>query len=227
MTFTRFAIYYAPPAKAGWTRFATAWLGWDMEAGRTVAHPEIGGLPVAEISQTPRKYGLHGTIKPPFRLADGMTLDGLQQAVAALGADLAPVSTERLHLARLGRFLALRPSGETPALNALAARCVRELDAFRAPAGPEELARRRAGGLTDRQEANLVQWGYPYVMEDFRFHITLTGRLPKHDLAPVERALEQALSPALPDRFTVPDLALVGEAEDGRFHLIHRYTLSG
>ena len=36
-------------------------------------------------------------------------------------------------------------------------------------------------GLTDRQEALLTQWGYPYVMEEFRFHITLTGALdPAH-----------------------------------------------
>ncbi len=227
MTFTRYAIYYAPPHAADWSRFGASWLGWDMEAGTEVAHPAIDGLDVAAITATPRKYGLHATMKPPMRLAEGASRAELEAACAALAASRPPVTLDGLHLARLGRFLALRPSGDEGALVALAAACVRDLDAFRAPAPKAELARRRAAGLSPEQERNLTDWGYPYVMDQFRFHITLTGKLPKGQLPAVAEALQEQLIPLLPTPFVISDLALMGEDTDGRFHLLHRYALTG
>ncbi len=227
MTFTRYAIYFAPPAAADWTKFATSWLGWDIENGAEVAHPVIDGIDVAAVSEVPRKYGLHGTMKPPFRLRTGQSLSALQSACATLAASRAPVAMEGLEIARLGRFLALRPLGHAEQLNALAAACVHELDDFRAATSEAELARRRAANLTRDQEANLIQWGYPYVLASFRFHITLSGRLDKPTLVKVQSALDTHLGPLLPTPFEITDLTLMGEAEDGRFHLIHRYALSG
>lgn len=226
MHFSRFALYYAPPEGAAWTDLATAWLGWDMTTGAPVAPPDAGDLPVGDITARPRKYGLHGTIKPPFRLAEGKTRAQLETEAEALCARLAPVTLDGLEVAQLGRFLALRPTGEATALADLAAACVEGLDAFRAPAPEAELARRRAAGLTPTQEAHLQRWGYPYVMDEFRFHITLTGRLGD-DLDPVKTWLTDHLGPLLPQPFHIPDMALVGEDSDGRFHLLHRYTLSG
>ena len=227
MDFSRYAIYYAPPQTAAWAILATDWLGWDMAAGAPARHPEAGGLNVADITERPRKYGLHGTIKPPFRLAPGTDPLALADRVQALCDRLAPVRMDGLAVARLGSFLALRPQGDTRALGHLAAACVEDLDGFRAPAPETELARRRGAGLSDRQERYLQRWGYPYVMEEFRFHITLSGRLNKSVLPQVETWLSRQLDPLLPRPFEIADLALVGEGPDGKFRLIHRYTLSG
>ncbi|OIQ45859.1 MAG: phosphonate metabolism protein [Roseobacter sp. MedPE-SW] len=227
MTFTRYAIYYAPPATADWSVFATQWLGWNMETGQSAAQPVISGLDLADITAVPRKYGLHATLKPPMRLARNHSLADLQEACAQLAARQAPVTLEGLHLARLGRFLALRVSGDETALGDLAAACVRDLDAFRAPASEAELEKRRAAGLSPAQEANLSAWGYPYVLDQFRFHVTLTGKLPKAALPDVETALEAHLLPLLPRPLEIRDLALVGEDAEGLFHMIQRYTLSG
>jgi len=227
VTFTRYAIYYAPPADAEWSRFGASWLGWDMETGQSLPHPAGTGLDVAAVTDVPRKYGLHATLKPPMRLAAGQTRAALETACTALAAAQKPVSLDGMHLARLGRFLALRPIGDQTALNALAAACVTELDPFRATASEAELGRRRTAGLTPEQDGNLTRWGYPYVLDQFRFHITLTGKLPKPDLPAVEDALNTHLVPLLPAPFMISDLALAGEASDGKFHLIHRYALSG
>lgn len=227
MTFTRYAIYFAPPAKAEWSQFAAQWLGWDMERGCRLTQPEISGLDLEAITEVPRKYGLHATLKPPMRLAPGTCLDALQEACTALAAHQPPVTLDGLHLARLGRFLALRVTGDETALGHLAAACVQDLDAFRAPAPMAELEKRRGAGLTPAQEQNLLAWGYPYVLDQFRFHITLSGRLPKADLPAVETALETHLVPLLPRPFEIRDLALVGEDAAGRFHMIHRYALTG
>lgn len=227
MTFTRYAIYYAPPAQAEWSRFGASWLGWDMAAGRSLPQPEGTGLELSAITEVPRKYGLHATLKPPMRLAEGQTQSGLEAACAELAATQTPVSLVGLHLARLGRFLALRPTGDEAALNSLAAACVTELDRFRAPPSQAELDRRRGAGLSPEQDENLTLWGYPFVLEQFRFHITLTGKLPKPDLPAVEAALEERLIPLLPAPLIIRDIVLAGEGPDGRFHLIHRYALSG
>jgi len=175
---------------------------------------------------TPRKYGLHGTLKPPFRLNERLTQQGLEAATSDLAASLVPAMCDGLELSQLGRFLALTPSGDMAALQRVAAACVRDLDVFRAPAPEAELARRRKAGLSPRQEALLMQWGYPYVMEEFRFHLTLSGRLSKDALAGWAETARRNL-PDLPTPFVIDQIALCGERKDGRFELIQRYTLAG
>ena len=228
MDYTRHAIYYAPEPGPLAT-FGARWLGWDAEAGAPLAHPTVPDLPqpVGKITETPRKYGLHGTIKPPFRLAPGTTENALNDALAAFCADQPAVTLDGLDLAQLGRFLALRPEGDETALNALAAETVRVLDAFRAPLSDAELTRRRTANLSPEQDALLLQWGYPYVMESFRFHITLTGKLPKAQARQTAQVLKAHLAPLLPQPFRIATLSLMGEADDERFHLIARHELTG
>lgn len=227
MDYRRFALYYVPPADAGWARFATRWLGWDMVAGRGVDHPAGIALDLAAITAVPRRYGLHATLKPPFRLAAGRDRAGLEAACETLAAGLAPARAEGLDLAPLGRFLALRPVGDAAALNALAAAWVTGLDDFRAPPEAAETARRNQTDLTAAQAANLARWGYPFVLGEFRFHITLTGRLDPALLAQVRAVLAQHLLPQLPAPFVVADVALAGEGPDGRFRLLRRFPLTG
>ncbi len=223
MSYTRFAIYFVPPdgALAG---FGARWLGWDLATGSAVAQPDLDGL--ATITRTPRKYGFHGTLKPPFRLADGCDPDGLERAVQAVAAACAPACCEGLYLSRIGRFLALTPVGDTGGIERVAATCVRALDEWRAPPDAAELERRRRARLTERQDALLTRWGYPYVMEEFRFHMTLTGRVAPDE---VDRWRETATAhmPELPAPFELDAIALVGERKDGHFELIQRYTLTG
>ena len=226
MEFRRYAVYVTlPPGELA--DVTAAWLGWDVEAGRTVPHPEIPGLDVAAITETPRKYGFHGTVKPPMRLADGTAPEALAADLEALCQSLAPVTLDGLHVSRLGSFLALVPVGDAASLSALAAAVVKGLDAHRAAPSEAELTRRRANGLSPAQEANLIRWGYPYVMAEFRYHMTLSGRLSEDMTTRAIAELEPLLGPVLPRPFTITDLSLVGEGDDGFFRLIHRYTLSG
>lgn len=226
--FRRYAIYYAAP-KGDLADFAASWLGWDPVAGAQVAHPNIANLPlpVADITATPRKYGFHGTIKPPFFLADSRSVEELANAMGSLAERLSPASLEGLQLSAIGRFLALTIVGDQTPLADLAAAVVKELDGFRKPPSEAELTRRRAGGLSARQEELLQAWGYPYVMDQFKFHLTLSGKLSKSEVTATRNALSPLLEPILPKPFTISELCLFGEAEDGMFHVIHRYGLSG
>lgn len=228
MNFSRYALYFTPPP-GPLAALGAAWLGWDPVAGRAVAHPAMPGVPapIAEITREPRRYGLHATMKPPFRLAEGQTADALEAAFARFCAHGAPVVLDGLTVAPLGRFLALVPEGDTSALDALAAATVRTFDPFRAPPTAAELARRRTAGFSPAEEALLVQWGYPYVMEAFRFHITLTGRMPRADIPGLRDMLAEHLRPHLARPFRIDALSLAGEDETGRFHVIHRHPLAG
>lgn len=221
--FKRFAVYYAPEAG----RFADAtaqWLGWDPVTGTEVSQPDLG-VDLAALTADPRKYGFHGTIKPPFRLADGVDAATLGTAVAALARTLAPVQMQGLQFLALAGFLALVPTGDTAALSALAATVVTVLDPLRAPLTAAERARRRPDRLTPRQCDLLDHYGYPYVLEEFQFHLTLSGPLTAAQHALLCPLATACLAPHLHQPFAVSALCLFGEAVEGRFHLIHRYPL--
>lgn len=226
--FQRFALYYVPRA-GEMAEAAAAWLGWDIARGRAVAQPRLAGLPapLADLTAAPRRYGFHGTIKAPFRLASDASPRMLATACAALAEALPPVRMAGLRLSALGGFLALTPEGDDTALLTLGAEVVSGLDRFRAPLTDAEIARRRPDRLSPRQRDLLDLWGYPHVMEEFRFHLTLTGDLPPDQRDATARVLEHWLLPILPQPFAVEDICLAGEDAAGRFHLVSRHALTG
>ena len=218
----RFAIYYAPRDGA-FADAAACWLGWDLARGCAVAQPKVAGL--AELTADPRKYGFHGTIKPPFRLAEGVTAADLADGVAQLARTLRAVQMPGLQMVSLEGFLAMIP-GPDAALSDLSAEVVRVLDPFRAPLTEAEVARRRPETLTDRQRDLLAIYGYPYVMEEFQFHLTLSGHLASEDTTRLQLAAKAHFAGLIPQPFAVQDLCLCGEDQAGWFHLLHRYPLS-
>ena len=228
MNFQRYAIYYTPP-QGDLADFGSSWLGWDIRTGKPVTRPHIPGLsePIQDLTETPRRYGFHATLKPPFRLAENRTEQVLQTALAALAKTLSPIALGGLKLIALGRFLALVPKSDTKPLAQLAAKCVRDLDCFRAPLTAQEIARREASTLSDSQKEHLARWGYPHVMEDFKFHITLTGKLGKTTRSQTSAALQNALQPVLEQVLNIDRIILAGESETGYFHQISSARLTG
>jgi hypothetical protein len=141
-----------------------------------------------------------------------------------LGAFAAPL----LCLARISGFWALVLSENCPAMDRLAAACVEDLDHFRAPAPEAELVRRRLAGLSPRQEALLQRWGYPYVMEEFRFHLTLTARLHGEEGETVGSTLAALVAPLCREPLWIDALCLFHqESRDAPFRVVRRYPLTG
>ena len=227
--YARYAVFWAPQAGSGLARFGAAWLGWDAEAGCDVAQPDVPlPRPLDQITSTPRRYSFHGTLKPPFRLAEGTDAAALDHATRELAARIAPVTAPGLTPSAGLGFLALMPTAPDPALDALAAACTRGLDRFCAPSDPAELAQRRARGLTPRQDTNLTRWGYPYVLDDFRFHLTLSGRLRPGEAAALIEAVNALAAPHLEPVLHIDDLCLFGDpGGGGGFRLLRRYPLTG
>ena len=227
-SYSRFALYHSPPPGPLADKTA-AWLGWDAESASECEQPHLDGLPddPEHLTRAPRKYGFHATLRAPFRLVGTLDESALRDAVAELAAMLAPVTLAGLQVAALGRFLALRPVGGIAALEAFAGDIVRGSNGWRAPMSDAERARRRPESLTPDQRALLDEWGYPYVFDQFRFHMTLTGPLDPAHLLQVIDALSAYLTPVLPAPYPITDICLFGERPDGRFEIVERYALTG
>jgi putative phosphonate metabolism protein len=169
----RYALYWCPEPASNLWRWACRWLGRDPLSGvEYQCDPALRPL-----VEEPRRYGFHATLKPPFRMRPGKDPASFMAAVEAFATAREPFVAPPLELVRLSGFLALVLSGPSPRMDRLAADCVRAFDVYRALPDEAELARRRAHGLDPIEEANLRAWGYPYVLDRFRFHLTLTGRL--------------------------------------------------
>tara|TARA_R110001632_G_scaffold232050_1_gene371825 strand:+ start:529 stop:1221 length:693 start_codon:yes stop_codon:yes gene_type:complete len=222
--YSRYAIYFTPPPGV-FACLGAAWLGWDIKTGTTAHQPDYAGVDINKITQRPRKYGLHGTIKAPFRLADGQTETGLANALETFCSGREPFVLDGLTLSKIGRFLALTPQGNPSALVDLAGDAVENFERFRAPLSDDELARKNSPALTEKQRIYLNTFGYPYVKEYFRFHITLTGPLSPDQSSSVSTLLLDYLQPACLRPFTIDSLSLCGEASNGYFHEIDRFAL--
>jgi putative phosphonate metabolism protein len=224
----RYAIYFAPAAGSDLARFGDRWLGRAVETGQALPQPVLDGLDadrLQALAEAPRHYGFHGTLKPPFHLAAGCDADDLRRALAAFAARQPTFEVAALRLREIGDFIALAPVDPAPALSHLADACVTEFDAYRAPPDAAELARRHAAGLTPRQAELLARWGYPYVLDEFRFHLTLTGPIADAaERARVARLLGPLVAPLLPQSVPVRELCLFHQLDRAApFRLIERF----
>ncbi len=178
--FPRYAIYYAPAPGSALDQFGAELLGHDAWIGTALSFPAavIEQIPDwHELSADPRKYGFHATLKAPMTLAEGRTEAALCAACADFANEARPIPLIAPVVDSISGFIAVVPRQRSSELEQLAANCVRDFDCFRAPLTPEDRARRNPAKLSPRQVEYLDRWGYPYVMEEFRFHMTLTGRL--------------------------------------------------
>lgn len=228
----RYALYFAPAAETPLARFGAAWLGRDAETGERPARPTIDGLGadyLDEITTSPRRYGFHATLVPPMPLAEEFEPGNFDVVARDFAGTRPSFKAPRLRLADIDGFLALVLSEPCDAMHALAADAVKAFHAFRAPPSETELEQRRRGGqLSARQEAMLTTWGYPYVMDEFRFHMTLTERLDPAARLPIQRVLGPLTAALCEPPLDVDGFALFEQPDrQAPFRLTRRYAFTG
>lgn len=220
----RYAVYFAPEPGSAWWRFGCAWLGRDPNIALARAEPLGDGF-ARSITREPRQYGFHATLKAPFRLAPGHHASELHLQASLLARELETFTLPPLEAVVLDGFVALMPVSPCAATRALAERCVAAFDNLRAPPSRAELARRQLASLTARQSALFAQWGYPYVLDEFRFHLTLTGKLARADQDRVLRALAPAIAALNEEALRVDALSVfMQHAPEAPFLPVRRYA---
>jgi hypothetical protein len=229
-TAERFAVYFAPAADNPLWKFGCCVLGRDATSGADVPLPAalLRAHPEWRRSVTPAsRYGFHATLVAPFQLAAGITEEQFKSDLAAACASQHPVGLGKLEIAKLGSFAVLMPTAAPENLGALASTLVRAADHLRAPLTPTDRARRSPDRLTPRQRAYLDRWGYPYVFEEFRFHMTLSGPLSGADLDSATVTLADLYRPH-DAPVTIRDVCIFKQlSRQAPFLLIHRQTLAG
>ncbi|WP_299861868.1 DUF1045 domain-containing protein [uncultured Hoeflea sp.] len=226
----RYAIYFAPGPDTELAQLGAGWLGRDAGTGRTIGHSEIEGLganELAVITGPARRYGFHATLKAPFRLASGVSPADLARAVDAFAARKTGFEIPALRVGIIGGFVAIVPDGQCEALTAFAGEVVEAFEPLRAALSEAEIERRNPDALSSPQLRNLMRWGYPYVFDEFRFHMTLSTRLEPSEAERVREAAAKHFAPALQRPVPVDQLTLFGEAEPGGpFEILRRAPLA-
>lgn len=225
----RYAIYFAPTPTAPLWQFAARWLGRDPLTGDSLPLLPLDGYPEdlrEALIASPRRYGFHATLKPPFHLALGRTEDDLLAAVSVLASGQRRFTLPEFRLETLGHFIALTLARPCPVLQELADCCVRELDSFRRLPSPEELSRRQQDRLTVRQVELLDEWGYPYVFDQWQFHMTLTSSVPDGSSRQrVSRFLAATLDPLLQEPLACDSICVfIQQRNNTPFLLRHRIS---
>ena len=228
-SFPRYAIYFAAGSDSGLSRFGAELLGYDAYTGNELPFPDPA-LHVApdwrDITADPRKNGFHGTLKAPMALAPGRTEAELLAACAVFAGEARPVPLIHPVVDAISGFIAVIPAEPVDALQELAADCVRAFDGFRTALTAEDRARRRPEKLSERQRDYLDRWGYPYVMEEFRFHMTLTGRLDASRRGPILQMLRARFAALELDALPIDRIALFKQDDaKARFRIVGEWEL--
>ncbi len=193
-----------------------------MASGLARMQPRVPQI--SDITKTPRKYGFLGNLKPAFKLSEQQRLEDLQHSLEQFANQMTTVVCSELKYTILRDYIALAAQGNNEAIGNLAAKCVIEFDRFRANATDADLTLDWASGLTARQKNMVADWGNPFVLDEFRFHLPLTNPLPAETWTYWTEVLKEHL-PELPQPLLIDSISLIGERANGYFELIENFRL--
>jgi hypothetical protein len=226
----RYAVYFCPSSNSKWGSAGSTWLGRDVDADKLLEQVSITGLSsqtVKDVTHAPRRYGWHATLKAPFELVAETSLEELSDSVSRIARDFEPFVLPPMQIRALDGFLACTPSEESRNVHRLANRLTMELQVHANPLTPSQIERRRASPLTNRQEQLMLCWGYPHVLDAFRFHFSLTDSLAQcsvQTISLVRQAAERHFPLSKPLLFDA--LSLVAESAPGAdFAIVKRILL--
>jgi hypothetical protein len=188
--------------------------------------PGVDCHELRELTALPRHYGFHATLVPPLVLRQDCQAEDFLDHVRAVAESVHPFELPPLSVREVGNFIAMVPAGQE-AVAALAETCLRALRPLGEPPSLAEIEKRRARGLTPVQGRLLADWGYPYVLQEYLFHFTLTG--PVRDKArrrALRRRIADFTEPLREKTHHVHDICVFcQESREAPFFLTHTAPL--
>jgi len=164
----RYAVYFAPSDQSQLGAFGLHVL---QRGACENDHPLR-----QKVTEKAAHYGFHSTFKAPMELAKGCTEQGLLDAVDAYSKTKQRVRLTGLQPEIVNGFHALTLP-ESPEVDDFAADVMRTFEPFRAPLTEADRQRRHPDKLSARQRQYLESYGYPHVLEEFHFHMTLSKHI--------------------------------------------------
>ncbi len=216
-----YAVYWVPRRSDPLAPFGAAWTGWCAECGDSQPRGDFAelGLDVAAVTRELHCHGLHGVIRPPFRLAPGRSRFSVEHVLDTLAESLAAFRLPQLELAVTEGRVALVPAQSSGPLAALVTRVSDALAPLAArPAAVNGFA--EAGLHADEPELAAFR------ATGQRFHVPLSDPMPVKQAEALKAALMPLVAPMLGAPRRLGELALMGDPGGGRpLRVLQRYAL--
>ena len=232
--FERYAIYVTLPQDSTLYHKASQWFSYDAYQGDSPTieydlQEELRPLlPYSDYNSKASQYGFHGTLKAPFRLKNGIKYKSLQKMMKHFCRLTSVFHCVGLEVKQIDNFLALVPKQDCKKIIQLSKDSVQTFDVFRAALTSDEIDKRQPNKLSDNQRLMLKQWGYPYVLDEFRFHMTLTDRLTQPQIDTCKPLLEEYFKECLRQPLRIGQLSLCYQSSEySSFVILDSFPLHG
>ena len=234
--YSRYAIYYAPPKESSLEEFGRYWFGWDPLNAKLINNKHrinylnrFGIKNLINIDKNvliPKKYGFHGTLIPPFKLNKNYSTNTLFKKTEDIAKKFKKFKFYKFKLKKINNFYAFVQNKKNNNINKLSNRLVRELFKFRSPLTKKEIDRRNPSKLSKLQLNILYKWGYPYIMSEFNFHMTLASEVTGNKLYFELKKIEKNKEIILNEINNFDKIYIFGENQKGMFENLENFSLS-
>ena len=225
----RYAIYFAPSETSKIGQFGRLLL--KRTAKKMVDEGMLTDLPKElhrKIIKTPQHYGFHGTLKAPFELHPDYNLYHLDTTLIKFCSSFPDFSIKSLKLQIIAEFIALVPNGEVERLYQLHRKLTEEFNYLCGPLSDFDRDRFLARGLTNGQKKYLCRYGYPFILDSFKFHLTLTSSLTENEQTTCLELLDNMIVDFKDERLSVDRVCLFKqETRKSPFFMVKEYNLQG
>lgn len=234
--YSRYAIYYAPPKESNLEEFGRYWFGWDPLNAKLINNKQrinyLNGFGIKNLKNIDKnvliakKYGFHGTLIPPFKLNKNYSTNLLFKKTEDIAKKFKKFKFYKFKLKKINNFYAFVQNKKNNNINKLSNRLVRELFKFRSPLTKKEIDRRNPSKLSKLQLNILHKWGYPYLMSEFNFHMTLASEVTGNKLYFELKKIEKNKEIILNEINNFDKIYIFGENQKGMFENLENFSLS-
>ena len=234
--YKRVAIYFLPKKNSSLENFGKNLLGRDINKKRKISLTRRQKYfinrgftyfdELKDYCEQPAKYGFHATLKAPFRLKRNVKTKNFYDVISHIAAQHSRFKIKGLKIVYSKKFTFITSRKPNKLLINLENDLVKHLDTFRAELNKTEIKKRIPDSLTFKQNKYLKEWGYPFVFDQFKFHMTLMNQNNNKLSNKQKLELEKLIYKISNNVIEFNEISLLGENKNGHFEEIKRFKLN-
>ena len=234
--YKRVAIYFLPKKNSSLENFGKNLLGRDINKKKKISLTRRQKYfinrgftyfdELKDYCEEPAKYGFHATLKAPFRLKRNVKTKNFYDVISHIAAQHSRFKIKGLKIVYSKKFTFITSRKPNKLLINLENDLVKHLDTFRAELNKTEIKKRIPDSLTFKQNKYLKEWGYPFVLDQFKFHMTLMNQNNNKLSNKQKLELEKLIYKISNNLLEFNEISLLGENKNGYFEEIKRFKLN-
>lgn len=234
--YKRVAIYFLPKKNSSLENFGKNLLGRDINKKKKISLTRRQKYfinrgftyfdELKDYCEEPAKYGFHATLKAPFRLKRNVKTKNFYDVISHIAAQHSRFKIKGLKIVYSKKFTFITSRKPNKLLINLENDLVKHLDTFRAELNKTEIKKRIPDSLTFKQNKYLKEWGYPFVFDQFKFHMTLMNQNNNKLSNKQKLELEKLIYKISNNVIEFNEISLLGENKNGHFEEIKRFKLN-